>query len=182
MEIIKTTFSEVTDLVTNILSEQKEACVYCISDENCVIVGSNGGVNKTEALNRGIRLVEIKHEGGTIIASPGDVQIGIFTHGYTGNNYRQQIISNILDKLKQNGHNAILDKNDILVNDKKCVGFGSRMFGDILYTAIQISVNIDIDLIKTICTKKMSKVPDGLSNYGIITEDILDILFNAIPH
>lgn len=181
MEIIKTTFEDVTDLVTGILSEQKEACVYCVGDEYCAIVGSNCGANTNEIQKRGIRLVAINHEGGTIIASPGDVQIGIFTEGYTGNIYRENIINNIITKVRNNGYNVVIANNDILVNGKKVVGFGSRMFGKILYTAIQVSINIDVDLIKSICTKRMEKIPDGLKNYGIITQDILDILFDTIP-
>ena len=47
------------------------------------------------------------------------------------------------------------------------------MYGELLYSAIQISVNCDIDLIKSICTKPMKKQPDGLANYGISTEDNL---------
>lgn len=180
MEIIKTTFDEVTDLVANILSEQKETCVYCVSDENCAIVGSNVGANMQAIQNHGVRLVQIKHEGGTIIASPGDVQIGIFTEGYMGHAYRDTIVNSIIDKLKANGHDAILANNDILVNGKKVVGFGSRMFGKILYTALQISIDIDIDLIRLICTKPMSKTPDGLKNYGVTTQDVLDILFDTI--
>lgn len=180
MEIIKTTFDEAIDLVTNIISEQKEACVYCISDENCAIVGSNFGANIQEIERCGIRSGQINHEGGTIIASPGDVQIGILTEGYSGHVYRDIIINGIIDKLKANNHDAILEGNDILVNGRKVVGFGSRMFGKILFTAIQVSIDINLDLIKSICTKPMTKMPDGLKNYGITTQDILDILFDTI--
>ena len=181
MEIIETTYDDVTDLISNVLSSQKEACIYCVSDENCAIVGSNGGANIQEIQNNGIKLVKVNHEGGTIITSVGDVQIGIFTEGYVGNTYRDHILNSIVKKLKNNGHDAKLIGNDILINGKKVVGYGSRMFGKILYTAIQVSVGVDIDLIKSICTKPMVKEPDGLSNYGIATEDILNILFDAIP-
>lgn len=181
MKIIKTTFDEVTDLVANILVQQKETCVYCISDENCAIVGSNGGSNLNAIENLNVRLIQINHEGGTIVASPGDVQIGIFTEGYVGDIYRDLIISKIITKLKENGHNPQLVQNDLLINGKKVLGFGSRMFGNILYTAIQISIDINIDLIQSICSKQMIKIPDGLKNYGITTQDIIDILFDTIP-
>lgn len=180
MNVIKTTFDNVSDLVAQILSSQTEACVYCVGDENCVIVGSNGGVNRVEVERLGVKMVEIKHEGGTIVASPGDVQIGIFTQGYKGDEYRKAIIGRLMELLLENGHSASLEQNDILVNGKKVAGFGSRMFGNILYTAFQISVNVDINLIKSICTKPMVKTPDGLSNYGVTTDHVLNILFDIV--
>lgn len=94
--------------------------------------------------------------------------------GYYGRDIRDNIINKIIVLLKEKGYNASIVNNDILINNKKIVDFGSRMFGDILYIAIHISINIDINLIKKICTKPMDKIPDGLVNYGINTEDILN--------
>lgn len=179
MEIIKVTLDTVTDVVSDIIKNQKEAFVYCVADESCAVIGSNGGADVTKIENIGIRKVGINHEGGTIILSPGDVEVGIFTKGYVGNKYRDSIVSEILSVLKQNGFEAVVSGNDILVNDKKVVGFGSRMFGNILYTAIQISVGINLDLIKVLCTKPMIKQPDGLKNYGVKTQDVLNIIFKT---
>lgn len=176
MELIQVTLDTVTDVVSDILENQKEACVFCIPEENCAVVGSNGGANMNMIQKKGIKLVQIKHEGGTIILSPGDVEIGIFTNGYTGNEYRNAIVNSIIDILKNNGYKPVISGNDVLVNGRKVIGFGSRMFGGILYTAMQISININLDLIKSICTKPMTKEPDGLANYGVTTDDILNII------
>lgn len=176
MEIIKTTLDDVTNLVLGILSEQKEAVVYCLADDYCAVVGSNGGANEDRIRDLGIKMVQIKHEGGTIILSPGDVDIGIFTAGYQGHGYRKRIVDRIIDKLNENGYKAVVEGNDVLIDGRKVVGFGSRIFGKILYTAIHIAVDSNMDLIKTICTKDMQKTPDALMNYGINTQDILDIM------
>lgn len=182
MEIIETNFNEAVDLVTNMIKTQKEGCVYCISDEPCAIIGYNNDANFEEIKKRNIRFGKINHQGGTIIASPGDIQIGILTKGYTGHEYRNNIINDIVKKIKENNYDAKVVGNDILINGKKVIGFGSRMFGNILFTAIQVSININLNLIKAICTKPMGKMPDGLINYGIDTQDILNILFDIIPH
>lgn len=179
MELIKVSFDNVANVVTDLLVGQKEACVYCIAEETGAIVGSNGGADIDEIKHRNIKLIQINHEGGTIIANAGDVEIGIFTKGYSGREYRDNIVNGIINLLKEKGYNAYIQGNDILINGRKVVGFGSRMFGKILYTAIQISVNINLELIKTICTKTMVKQPDGLKNYGVDTEDILDIMHKA---
>jgi lipoate-protein ligase A len=180
MQLIKTTFDDVTDLITELLQNQEEACVYCISDECAAIVGRNAEANINLATKEHVRLIRINHEGGTIVTSPGDIQIGIFTKGYSGNFYRDKILEDIIMLLKTNGYTAAIVKNDVLVDGKKVIGFGSRMYGNLLYTAIQISININIDLIRQICTKHMEKSPDGLQNYGITTQDVLDILAKVI--
>lgn len=182
MKIIQTTFDDVANVVTGLLAQQKEACVYCVADENCAVVGSNGGANMNEIQKKNIRLIQINHEGGTIILSPGDVDIGIFTEGYIGNEYRDSIVNGVIELVKHNGYSAVLQGNDILINGKKVIGFGSRMFGKILYTAIHISINANLELIESICTKPMVKVPDSLKNYGIKTEDILDIMFEVFDN
>lgn len=181
MKIIETTYSTVSELIEEILTNQEEAFVYAIGTENCAIIGRNGGADIQAIKDKNIRYVEINHEGGTIISSPGDVEIGIFTKGYYGREIiRDGIINDIVKLIKEKGHNVEIDNNDILINNRKVVGFGSRMYGELLYSAIQISVNCNIDLIKSICTKPMKKQPDGLANYGISTEDILQIMKNRI--
>lgn len=40
------------------------------------------------------------------------------------------------------------------------------------YTAGFISMNVNLDHIKAICKKPMEKVPKGLSEYGITTEEV----------
>lgn len=176
MEIIKTNFDDVSGLVEDILKNQKEAVLYTVSDQYCAVVGSNGGASISAIKNAGIKCVEINHEGGTIVISPGDIDIGIFTKGYAGRDYRDRLVDKLLTKLAEKSYWAACVDNDILVDGKKVVGFGSRMFGGILYTAIHISVNIDLDLIRKICTKPMQKTPDGLINYQINTKDVLEIL------
>lgn len=176
MNIIKTTLDDVTNQVFDFLSNQSEGILYCVMDENCTIVGNRGGSSVDAIKKHGLRMVQVKHEGGTIVTSPGDISIGIFTEGYKGRDYRDKIVNRLIDRLRENGHIATVDQNDLVVNGRKVVGFGSRMFGKILYTAIHIAVNTDINLIKAICTKNMKKVPDALSNYGINTDDVLAIM------
>lgn len=180
MECIRVTMEEVTDVVRNIISEQKEAIVYCVQDSNWAIIGRNGQEDIRKAENLKMKYVQVNNEGGTIVTSPGDVDIGIFTIGYYGNYLKDEIVEKIINKVGENGYAAVLDGNDVLINDRKVVGFGSRMFGKILYTAIQISVDANLDLIRNICTKKSRKEPEGLNKYGISTQDIMEIMTDVI--
>lgn len=176
MEIIKVTLDEVSDVVFDLLSKQKEGIVYCVADKHCAVVGNNGGADFKAIEQADIKMVQIRHEGGTIVLSPGDVDVGIFTKGFAGKEYREIVVEKIRKKLKETGVETELNGNDLLINGKKVIGFGSRFFGEILYTAIHFAVNTDIELIKKICTKNMNKEPDSLQNYKINTTDILEIL------
>lgn len=182
MNFIKTTHDDVSAVVSEVLRSQTDACVYCVAEDYCAVVGSSRQVNVAQANNLGVKIVEIGHEGGTIIVGPGDIDIGIFTTGYSGDTYRVRIVDAIIAKIREQGHEALLDGNDICINGKKVAGFGSRMFGNVLYTAIHVSVGINQEYIRTICTKPMQKVPDGLKNYGLTTSDILEILANTFNH
>lgn len=176
MEIIKVTLDEVSEVVLGLLSGQSEGLVYCVADDYCAVVGSNGGADFEAIEKAGIKMVQIKHEGGTIVLSPGDVDIGIFTKGFAGREYQKEIVERVTKLLAEKGFEAQMNGNDLLVEGKKVLGFGSRVFGDILYTAIHFAINTDLELIKKICTKSMVKVPGALRDYGISTNDITSIL------
>lgn len=180
MEIIKSTLVNSEEVINNVLIQQKEAVVYCIPDDYCVVIGSNEQVNWDAVYNLGLKYGNVNHEGGVIVTSPGDVEIGIFTKGYHGQDIRNAIVEKIIAKLAENNIYAQISGNDVLINGRKVVGFGSRMFGDILFTSLQVSVNVNLELIGAVCTKPIIKIPDGLSNYGITTEFITNAIFEVL--
>ena len=49
----------------------------------------------------------------------------------------------------------------------------SQNINGVVYTAIHISIGMDLDLIKAICTKPMVKTPKGLQDYGITQDEII---------
>lgn len=176
MECIKVKMEEVTNVVHELISCQREAMVYCVQEDSWAILGNNSEKEMCNAKRLGVNFVQVNHEGGTMITSPGDVDVGIFTNGYYGNFLRDEIIRQIMEKAHKYGYEAVLVGNDMLVDGKKVIGFGSRVFGKILYTAIQISVNLNEELIEKVCEKESHKIPGGLKQYGIDTSDIVDIL------
>lgn len=180
MKLIEATLETVSTIVPEALASGEDCAVYCVADAPCAVVGSNGGAD-LDAIDRlGVRLVQIKHEGGTIVLSPGDVDIGIFTQGYKGDEYRAAIVNRLVTLIREHGRRAEVAGNDVLVDGKKVCGFGSRMFGKTLYTAIHISVGMDLENIKSICTKKMSKIPAGLGGFEVTTEEVVRIVYDVL--
>jgi hypothetical protein len=45
-------------------------------------------------------------------------------------------------------------------------------YGNLDFTGVAIGINTNLDHIKAICKKPMVKVPKGLSDYGITTEEV----------
>ena len=178
MKIIPVTLDTVTTEVFQVLKLNQECCIYCVADQTAAVVGTNLGSNLETIKQTGTKLIQINHEGGTIVLSAGDVDIGIFTKDFSGHDYRDKILQRLMSLIEIDKDRIVWDNNDILIDGKKVVGYGSRRYSDILYTAIHISINANLELIQKICTKPMVKVPGSLSDYNIKSEDIVRILYD----
>ena len=63
--------------------------------------------------------------------------------------------------------------NDLMIGDNKVIGTAIRTTENKTLYCIQISFNVDVDLINKISTKKMVKIPKGLSSFGGKTREDL---------
>ena len=65
--------------------------------------------------------------------------------------------------------------SDLLADGKKVASWArATLITGWVQTVAHFSVNVDVDLIRQICTKPMVKVPGALSDYGITAEMIWD--------
>ena len=181
MEFIKVTPYDAENIVKNNMSNKKEICACCVADEPFVIVGNSLGSNEEVAKQLNMPIAHMGNEGSTIISDVGDVDIGLLTYGYVGNDIRDELINAISNKIYNKYKIEMnIDGNDHMIENKKVIGHGSRMYGDILYTAIHISINTNLGLIRQICTKQMNKTPGQLSDYGITTVFVVNTLKRII--
>lgn len=181
MNIINVTPDIAETTVQQLLKNREEACVYSIADIPRAIVGNGGGSDEDVARDLNMLVVHMGNEGGTIISNVGDVDVGLFTHGYYGDHIRDELIRKIADEVKaKTGAEMTLDGNDHMIDGKKVIGHGSRMYDGMLYTAIHFSVYNSIGLIQKVCTKPMKKVPGALSDYGVTTEFVMQALDKVI--
>ena len=127
-------------------------------------------VDKEICTAMGYEVCEAYYNGGTILGNKGDMAFAQF--GSIGNNWCGKFVSHFVDWLKSKGLNAVNDGNDILVDGFKVCGMCVTGYGRIDYTAGFIGINTNLDHIKQICRKPMNKVPKGLSEYGITTEEV----------
>lgn len=143
---------------------------YLVVENPVVGVYSKKQVDEAVCNELGYEVVETYNNGSAVVHSKGDVLFGHF--GEPDNGFYDRFIAHFADWLKSKGLNAEATKNDVLVDGYKVLGMAVTRYGRIDYTGGFISLNVNLDHIKAICKKPMEKVPKGLSEYGITTEEV----------
>lgn len=181
MEIIELTAQNIIEGFDDVISNRKQCFVYGIPDDNYVFQGTTTACDCDYCEKNNIKLLPIPNEGGVIVLSKGDVEIGVFKdNGWdVCNNYMKALCNRLREKVP---NIEVLD-NDLVIDGKyKCAGSSSRNLGDArnpyIYTAVHISLNVNLDLINHICKKEMVKIPKGLGDYGYTTEEIKNIIID----
>lgn len=148
----------------------KNQTVMVYNDRNCVLEGADT-LNRQFCDSKGLIIYKTHGFGGTIVNFKDDICIGNYQPNF--NNFGSDFIERLAKWLNTKGLNAIVDNNDVLIDGKyKVASYMSQYVNGCLYTAIHISVNMDLGLINSICTKTMNKIPKGLIEYGITSAEI----------
>lgn len=143
---------------------------YIVIEDPIAIVYSNKQVDEASCAEYGYAVYESFNNGGTILASVGDI---MFSHvDKPDNGWLARFAVHFVNWLKDKGLNAEYVKNDILVDGYKVCGLCITRYGRIDFSSGIVSLNVNLDHIKAICKKPMVKVPKGLSEYGITTEEV----------
>lgn len=156
-----------------------EGGVYLIHSNPLVIVSNSHEINDEYVRQTGFAVWNSRNFGGTIVAFPGDIDIGILKKD--GFSVGKEFLQSMINKLSLLIQNIEIIGNDIIIDGKyKTISYASINVGDnYVYTVIHISLNPNVEIIKKICTKQMIKIPKGLIDYGLTTEDLEEILKEA---
>ena len=181
MKIIELTAQNIMEGFADVISNRKQCFVYGIPDNNYVFTGTTNTCDCEYCEQNNIKLLPIPNEGGVIVLSKGDVEIGIFKDN--GWDICNNFMNALCGKLKEKVPNIEVVGNDLVIDGKyKCVGSSSRNLGDAknpyIYTAAHISLSVNMGLINHICKKEMVKIPKGLGDYGYTTEEIKKIIID----
>lgn len=157
--------------------------MYQITDFPLVSVGIQEDINEQYCIDNNIPVYRIKRSGGPIVSSVGDYDFVIVEKN---NKFRQpQILTKLLTLLVSKNIKVEFENNDLLVDGYKVASYACRDVPGGLYTAIHISMSVNMELIKNICKKEMIKVPKGLYDFGITNDDIDKIItevYGGIKH
>lgn len=170
MEIIKPTQNEWMPEVVRHIQGGIHKIGYVVIERPVAIVHRAYQVDENICKELGYEIVESYNNGGTILANQGDI---IFSHlDSPENGWLDRFATHFVDWLKAKGLNAEKVNNDILVDGFKVCGLCITRYGRIDFSSAIIGINTNLDHIKAICKKPMVKVPKGLSEYGITTEEV----------
>ncbi len=158
------TYVEEFDNLVNARNEQ----VIITNAEDCILVGENS-YNEVS----GLTAYKTHKFGGCLVNFKEDVCLSEFTDKEipTGKEWMLKLVNYLQSK----GLNAYLDGNDVLVDGFKVGSYMRANINGCWNTACHISIGMDVDLIKQVCTKEMYKIPKGLKDYGITQQEIIDL-------
>lgn len=170
MECYKVPQTELVSVIEKNIKRGIHKVGYTVVETPVVFVHREKQVDKETCEAMGYEVYEAYYNGGTIVGNEGSIAIIHFQH--LDNGWMERFVNYFLEWLKGKGLNATYESNDILVDSFKVCGMCVTSYGRIDYTAGFISLNTNLDHIKAICRKPMKKVPKGLSEYGITTEEV----------
>lgn len=166
--------------IQHFITNQQHGIAYCVHDEKSVFMACEGTVDRDACHELGYAVLETMHNGGGVVVNEGDMSVVHF--GEIGNEWMKNFALYLVEQNKERGLNATFDGNDVLIDGYKISGISARAYGHIQYSTIHIGINTNLEHIKAICTKPMVKVPRGLVEYGITTDEVEQMFFAYCDH
>jgi len=120
-------------------------------------------------------------KGSTVMAFQGDIYIYDLRLNKDHEPLIHKFIQDVITYLKiRTGKEAVLDGNDILLDNKKIFGmvfqYYPTKYGDYSYMGGILSINSDANVIEKVCYKKSGKIPGSLMEYSITTDEMVEWL------
>lgn len=166
----KILLSEWSQRVEKLLRSTEHNTHYAITEKPIVLVPDEFEIDLFASKRLGYTVYPTKHKGGVIVTNIGD--IGIVHLGNAGKQWYDFFIKEFIGWLKDRNLNAELDNNDIVIDGYKVCGVSTKRVGALSYTAGVIGINTKLSDIQAICKKPMQKIPKGLSDYGVTSEEV----------
>ena len=159
-------FTNYLERLPELLKETNKT-VIVTSQDICILCGVDEFNN-----NYHLPTYNTHNFGGIIINFKEDICVGHYeTLAYQwGGDFIKSFQEYLLDR----GLNAKISGNDITVGGYKVASYMSQNINGCIYTAIHISIGMNLEMIKNICVKPMEKTPKGLQDYGITQAEIIE--------
>lgn len=170
MGIAKAKSNEALATIQDFIENKKTGIAYCVHDKKSVFITETDSINADICEELDYTVLDTRHTGGVVVVSEGDISVIHF--GEIGNDWMHNFARYLIERYRDRGLDASFDGNDVLVDGYKISGLSATPHGHVQYSTIHIGVNTNLDHIKAICKKPMVKVPRGLSEYGITTEEV----------
>ena len=175
MEITQVNQKELYLQAINCINNEEEKALYCIYDKNYVVVGVEQQPNFEYIENNNIEIFDIPTLGGTIVVNRGDIGFGMASPSLAkANAFIFRAKDNLVSLLTNKNLNVSTEHNDVMIDGYKVASCCSILKNNMALSVFQLSLNVNLELIQNICTKPMVKIPKGLSEFGITTEELIE--------
>lgn len=151
--------------------------IYHRANHPLVHLGLDNDIDRNYCEANNIPIFEVKRIGGAIVSNVGDFDF-VIVNKNTNRDAPPILLQKLFHLINQHKLNVKWDKNDLLIEDYKVASYSYRNIPSGIYTAIHISMSVDMELIKNICKKPMIKTPKGLNDFGITNEEVKKCLFD----
>lgn len=164
--------------IDRFLSSYEDGFKITVMDRTEALYGDDATIDKEwcDSHNIPYLKVDLLSHIGCIIAVSGNILLDIKKKCDGGESICDKFSKCLCEYFKGRGMNSVrMDNNDVLVDDYKVAsGAEVTLPNGFQFVAYQISIYQDLDTITHACTKPMVKVPKGLDEYGITTQEMVD--------
>ena len=178
IEIVKAQSKDAVATIQDFITNQKHGIAYCVHDEKSVFMSDPSSINAEACAEHGYTVLDTQHNGGVVVVSAGDVSVIHF--GEIENDWMRRFAKYLIKRYREKGLNAEFKGNDVLIDGYKISGLSAKQYGEVQYSTIHFGINTNLEHIKEICKKPMKKIPKGLSEYGITTEEVEQMFLDYI--
>lgn len=166
--------AEFFDLQDSFLNSSEEETAIAILENEEVLYWKEDQCDTHYLDEHNITYFKFNLKCGCTVAAKGNLMIVAKRHHVGGKSISLIFAEELCEYLKKKGINSVAcDNNDVMVDGYKTASAMKSEIGNWDVVCFQISINQDIETIEKVCKKPMIKIPKGLGEYGITTEEML---------
>ncbi len=161
-EVIETTPEGAIADVLSCIENKKTAVLFAVTDKTLVWNGDGSEFNESYCEECDIPIYPLYTGGGTIVSTPGDLNIGICYPDNKEFNARY-ILSKFTEIFKKHTDKAVeINGNDVLVDGRKVLGSSVYKQNGMFMFITPVSLSEKEELISEICLKHSTKQPSHI--------------------
>lgn len=165
----------VCNRVAEFIRNRTNVLAYSVTDFDCALTGGHNEIDEKLCEELGYAICPTPHHGGNLIAHAGD--LGFYYFSDNEEKFIKNFVDYFVSYLRNKGLNAYFDDNDVMIDGYKVCGVSLQVMNNFFVAGAHIGVHTNVDNVKKLCTNKPCiKEPKGIAEYGITTEELVEML------
>ncbi len=152
--------------IEGFLSKNTNTIWLTVCDELCILYGVGRYNNPTN-----LPTYHTHEQGGIIVCFPEDICFGYVSD--TDSDIGERFLHYMGQYLGLRGQ-VDIDHNDLLYNGRKVLSYSKKNINNKYVISFHLSVDMDVNLVQSICTKLTWKRPGGLKHFGYTHKELLN--------